>query len=114
MNKSLVFLAIVIGEILMIYAEIAGARDNASTIHGDMLWKIYVIGALGFCATLTGYVFGIYIYKNIWIVTVISIVTILIVEPPVAYFMTRQAPTRGALIGFILGALGLLAALFYK
>ena len=112
MNKFLVLLAIIIGEILMIYAEIAGARDNVSGIHGNMFWKVYLIGALGIWLTLTGYIFGNYIYKNIWIVTVVSIVTILIVEPPVAYFMTRQTPTRGSLIGFILGALGLLATLF--
>ena len=112
MNKLLVFLAIVIGEILMIYAEISGARDNAAAVHGSLLWKVYIIGAIGIWITLTGYIFGIYVYKNIWVVTVVSIVTILLVEPPIAYFMTHQSPTRGAIVGFVLGALGLLATLF--
>lgn len=112
MSKFLVFIAIVLGEILMIYAQISGARDNAHGLHGNVLWKIYLIAALGIWITLTGYVFGLSVYKNIWVVSAISIISILLVEPPAAYFMTHQIPTRGALIGFMLGALGLMATLF--
>ncbi|MNR48219.1 hypothetical protein D3C85_1674320 [compost metagenome] len=46
---------------------------------------------------------------NIWIVTVASLTLLLILEPIVIYAMMRELPERGALIGFILGATGLIA-----
>ena len=53
-------------------------------------------------------------FKNIWIVSVISITSILLIEPVLAYFIFDQLPTKGAAIGLVLGAIGLYLALFYK
>jgi hypothetical protein len=38
-----------------------------------------------------------------------SITSILIIEPLIAYLVLKQLPTKGALIGLILGALGFAA-----
>jgi hypothetical protein len=56
--------------------------------------------------------FGLKIFKNIWIVSVISITSILIIEPFIAYFIGGQLPTKGAIIGLVFGVLGFAAALF--
>lgn len=71
-----------------------------------------VIGA-GF-GLLLAYVLGIKAFKNIWVVSVISITSIVIAEPILIYAVFRELPTRGALIGFVLGVVGLLSAVFLK
>lgn len=62
---------------------------------------------------IAGYILGFGAFKNIWIVNVASITAILIAEPILAWTIFHQAPTPGALIGFILGAIGLFVSLFY-
>jgi hypothetical protein len=46
---------------------------------------------------------------NIWVVTVASLTLLLILEPIVIYAMLKELPGRGAIIGFSLGAAGLIA-----
>jgi hypothetical protein len=70
-----------------------------------------VITVAGFLL-LTGYILGLAAFKNIWIVSAISISSILIFEPAMDYIVTQQLPTRGALVGLIFGALGIVSALF--
>lgn len=73
-----------------------------------MLPLIIIAGIL----LLSGYMLGLKAYKNIWIVSVISITSILIAEPIINYTVTHQLPTKGAFIGLIFGVLGFLSALF--
>ena len=56
---------------------------------------------------------GFKAFKNIWIVGVTSITSILIAEPILALTIFQQVPTRGAVIVFILGGIGLFSALFF-
>ena len=46
---------------------------------------------------------------NIWVVTVASLTLLLILEPIVIYAILKELPGRGAIIGFSLGAAGLIA-----
>jgi hypothetical protein len=46
---------------------------------------------------------------NIWVVTVASLTLLLILEPIIIYAMLKELPSRGAIIGFSLGAAGLIA-----
>lgn len=113
MDKLLAIALIFIGEVAMIYAQVGGAKATALPDAGKVVFvKFYIMAGIGIWLTLSGYIFGLPVFKNIWIVSVISITSILIVEPIAIYLMTQQLPTRGGLIGFVLGTLGLLATLF--
>ena len=52
---------------------------------------------------------GLKAFDNIWVVTAISVTSILIIEPIIAYSIFRTLPTGGVLVGMILGALGFVA-----
>jgi hypothetical protein len=114
MDKLFGILVLISGEVITIGAEIYGAKyfglefGNFKTVF----WKLVLPMTFGGFLLLTGYMLSMQSFKNIWVVTVISISSIIIAEPILNYAITHQSPTRGALIGFILGALGLLATLF--
>lgn len=62
-------------------------------------------GALSVGGVLAGLSGGGYI----WVVTVVSVTSLLLLEPVVIWGLFQEFPGRGALIGFCLGALGMLA-----
>jgi hypothetical protein len=114
MTKIFSILIILLGEVIVIYAEIAGAKYyslNPESFFRAFL-RILPVVIVGGCTLLSGYMFGLKIFKNIWIVSVISITSVLIVEPALAYLVTGQIPTKGALIGLVFGILGFAASLF--
>ncbi len=91
-----------------------GAVINAS-VGMDFLsvfLPMFALITLGGAVLIAGYMLGYVHLKNIWIVTAISVGSILIVEPLLAWLLFHQMPTLGAGIGLTLGALGVLAALF--
>ena len=100
----------VIGEFCAIYSEVVTAR----LAHvGDGSWQAFVMPVLlmcfaGFCL-LGAYWLGYVVVGDIWIVTVVSVTSLLLLEPVVVWALFHEAPGRGALIGFCLGALGMLA-----
>jgi hypothetical protein len=56
---------------------------------------------------------GYRVFKNIWIVSAISITSILITEPILNYLIFHELPTKGALAGLILGVIGFVLALLF-
>ena len=58
---------------------------------------------------IAGYMHGYKAFKNIWVVSALSITLILVAEPLIGYLVFGQMPTRGAIWGFIFGALGFIA-----
>ncbi|MEM5778032.1 MAG: hypothetical protein QXK49_00160 [Candidatus Aenigmatarchaeota archaeon] len=62
---------------------------------------------------ILGYIFGFSSFKNIWIVSIISITSILISEPILAYTFFHQMPTTGALIGLVFGVLGFISTIIF-
>ena len=98
------------GESLAIWAEVSFAcnRSGASLgrsilVHGAMM-AVATIGLLGgyrLCLTLLG---------NIWAVSVLSIVTILVAEPAATWMISHEPPSWRAVAGLVLGGLGLLVA----
>ena len=104
------------GESLAIYSEIAGANkvDSQNKIVGKIWAQFFILIAISGALLISGYFIGILAFKNIWIVSVISILSILIVEPILAYAIFRQFPTVGAIIGFVLGSIGLMVTIFLK
>jgi hypothetical protein len=114
-SKILVLLLLVAGEALSIYAEMVGARSAhvASQPFLQIFLKMFLLITLAGGFLIAGYMMGFMAFKNIWIVSVASITSILIVEPLLAWAVFQQAPTIGALIGFVLGGIGLFLSIFF-
>jgi len=114
-SKVLVLVLLFIGEGLSIYAEMIGAKNNyvASQPFLQIFLKMLLLIALAGGFLIAGYMLGFNAFKNIWIVSVASITSILIVEPILAWTIFHQIPTIGTIIGFILGAIGLFLSIFY-
>jgi hypothetical protein len=100
--KLLAFGLLMLGELIAIGGELLAARSQ------QVFWPS-VLYVLSVPALLGGYKIGYAAYGNIWTVTVLSITSILIVEPILSYTMFQTLPQRGALLGLILGSLGLIA-----
>ena len=103
--KIVVITLIFLGEALSIYAEMLGARTHAYTSQSftRIFFKLFIIMTFTGALLLAGYMLGFKAFQNIWIVSVISITSILMIEPILAYTFFKQIPTRGAFIGLMLG-----------
>lgn len=114
--KSVYFLfsmvLMIFGEVLTIYSEVYASRLSGRAIESP---ELFITPILLICIAGTSLVFAYWLgYQgtgNIWIVTVASLTLLLILEPIVIYAMLKELPGRGALIGFIFGAVGLIATL---
>lgn len=108
-SKILVLALLFIGEALSIYAEMLGARSNhlAAQPFLQIFLKMFLLIATAGGFLIAGYMLGFKVFKNIWIVSVASMTSILIVEPILAWTTFQQVPTTGAIIGFVLGVIGL-------
>jgi hypothetical protein len=115
-SKTFAVILILFGEMITIYAEMLLARNNFSNPSSlsKIFWQPFFIMVIGGSLLITGYFTGFGAFKNIWIVSVISITSILIIEPVLAYTIFHQLPTKGAALGFIFGALGFILALFLR
>lgn len=114
-TKLLVIVLIFFGEALSIYAEVVGARQvTSNNPFAKIFLTMAIIITFGGIILIAGYLLGIQSFQNIWIVSVVSIVSILIVEPVLDYVVFRQLPTTGAAIGLGLGIVGFLFTIFLK
>jgi hypothetical protein len=96
-----IIIALFIGETLAIYGELLAAKGSP--------WIGSMVGLTGYPFLIFGYWYG-YKIGGIWQVTATSLGTILIAEPILVLTMFSETPSRNALIGCILGALGLVIA----
>ena len=106
LTKILSIFLVVLGECLSIYAEMLGAKTQ-------MYWKVFLTITLGGAALVGGYMLGLAAFKNIWVITVASITSILIVEPFMGWIFFHQVPTIGPLIGFVLGMIGFVVSILF-
>jgi len=113
-SKILVIFLVFLGETLAIYAEMIAARTHFVTSQPflQIFLKMFLMIVVAGGFLIAGYMLGLSAFKNIWIVSVTSITSILIMEPILAYTIFQQLPTKGAIIGLILGILGFLSAMF--
>lgn len=114
-TKILVVLLIFLGEALAIYAEMLGAKSYSAAGQPalQIFLKMFLIIAVAGGFLLTGYMFGYSAFKNIWVVSVASITSILVMEPIIAFSLFRQVPGTGQIVGFVFGVLGFIAAIFF-
>ncbi len=114
-SKLLAIFLVFLGETLAIYAEIIAAKTHSvsSKPFLQIFLKMFLVIILAGGLLIAGYMFGFNAFKNIWIVSVTSITSILIIEPILAYMIFQQLPTKGAIIGLILGTLGFIMTIFF-
>lgn len=113
-NHYLVFsmVLMVFGEVLTIYSEVYASKLSGRVIENPELFiKPILLICIAGVSLIFAYWLGYQGTGNIWVVTVASLTLLLILEPIVIYAMLQELPGRGALIGFLLGAVGLLATL---
>lgn len=115
MTKFLVITLLLVGETLSIYAEMLGAKNSAAASEPllQIFLKMFLVITVAGGFLIAGYILGFKTFKNIWIVSIASITSILIVEPITAYLFFHQMPTKGAIAGFIFGALGFILTIFF-
>lgn len=102
----------IFGEILTIYSEVYASKlPGPPIVTPSMFLKPMILISIAGISLVFAYWLGYQATGNIWIVTVASLTLLLILEPIVIYAMLKELPNRGALIGFILGASGLIATL---
>ena len=112
--KFLVLLLIFFGEFLLIFAEIRGANTYSipGQSFGRVFLQMFVVFIIGGIFLLSGYILGYRAFQNIWLLTAISVASVLIIEPTMSFVIFQQIPTRGAWMGLGFGTAGLLSALF--
>jgi hypothetical protein len=109
MSPILPALAIFFGESLVIASELWTARYHG-TAAGNVPAAIAasVAGAL---LLVLGYTLGYRALGNIWLVTALSLSSILVVEPTISWLLFREVPTLGAAVALALGVAGMAVAL---
>jgi len=73
-----------------------------------MLIKPMFLVCIAGASLVIAYWLGYQATGNIWVTTVASLTMLLVLEPIVIYAMLEEIPGRGAILGFVLGAVGLL------
>ncbi|MDD5376916.1 MAG: hypothetical protein PHH16_02240 [Candidatus Gracilibacteria bacterium] len=105
--QILALFLVFIGEFLAIVSEVL-------FIKGKNMIPIIVLMCIAGVFLLFGYYFGYKHIKNLWLIYIVSITAILMLEPFIIYYFTGETPNLGAKIGFSLGTVGFLAAVFIK
>lgn len=105
------FFSLLIGEALSIISEniVAKRMHEGKSFFASLFLPLLLIIVGGFLLVV-GYGAGIRGFKNIWTVVILSIFSIIIVEPAVSYFLFRELPTKGQYIGLALSIAGVVIA----
>ncbi len=113
-QKILTLLIIASGETLMITAQIFGARVSSTEASFLAILKNNAwLGAatlIGAFVVLVGYLYGIKIFHNIWLVTLTSWSAVVITETLLAWTVFHTIPHGWTLVGFTLVLCGFAAA----
>lgn len=108
--KIIGLLCVIAGEFLSIYGEMIGSKYGWA--NSSLLIKPAIFMIIGWLTLLFGYMLAYAGFKNIWVVTVVSITAILILEPLLARLFFHEIPTTGSVIGFACGVVWMLATIF--
>ena len=80
----------------------------------SLFLKMFLLICLASGFLVAGYMLGFKAFQNIWIVSVVSITSTLILEPIISYAIFRQLPGTGATIGLILETIGFLTTILMR
>ncbi len=112
MKKTIGILVLFVGESAAIYSEMIAAKNLENFFN--TFWKMFGLMIISALFLILGYMLCMKYIQNIWVVSAISIASIVIIEPTITYFVFHSLPSRGALIGLVLGLLAIASALFIK
>lgn len=114
-QQILTALALFFGEAIIIGAELWAARNfSTSSNQSWLITCVFFLSFIGVALLVYGYMWGYQAFKNIWVIVALSVASIVIVEPIIAWVLFHEIPTKGALIGFLLGVVGILVSIFVK
>jgi hypothetical protein len=102
--KALSLAALAFGEGLCIYAEMLAARKH------NWQWA-FLLAALAGLPLVAGYHYGYRAFGSMWVVMVISVLSILVIEPIMVFTMFKEPITIGASLGFMFACIGFYFAL---
>lgn len=114
MNQIITSLALFFGEMFILGSEMWASKFFNPAKPWAVIMPAILVSIIGVCFLIYGYTFGYQAFKNIWIVTAISIGGILVVEPIVAWLLFREMPTTGAFIALVLGVIGIITSIVVK
>lgn len=112
MRKIIPIILLFLGESLAIYSEVVAAKSPE--LFGATFWKMCLMMAGAGMLLIAGYVLGMKYIDDIWVVGTVSIASIIIAEPLITYFIFRELPTKGPLIGLVLAVAAIFCAVFIK
>lgn len=111
MKLLLGILLMVLGEGFSIYAEASAVKRHLEPNH--VRWCILVI-TLGGLMLVPGYIVLYRVFGDIWKVSIVSILSILVLEPIIVWTLFGEIPSKGSVLGFILGVLGFACTLWIE
>ena len=113
--KLIALLLLLVGEALTVASEMYAAHYHEHRLAS--VSQIVLVATLAFALSggflIAGYMVGYQAFRNIWVVTTISVTSILFVEPLIAYFLFHEWPTPGVVVGVFLGIFGFIATLIW-
>ena len=98
------------GECLEITGELLASKRAANPDHIATFAQTFLLMVVGGALLIAGYMLGYLHLRNIWIIVAVSLATLAVGEPLLAFLLFQESPTTGALIGLVLGILGILSA----
>lgn len=98
------------GEALCIYSEMLIAKYHEPR-WSHWAWTFFLITLAGI-PLLLGYHYGYKAFGNMWAVMVVSVTSILLVEPMTIWLMFREVPSGLTIVSMTLGAAGLAVAMY--
>jgi hypothetical protein len=104
--KLLILILIFLGELIGVYLEIAlASKFKVNGSFSDILRFLFLLSPIFiicFSILLIGYIYGYRSFNKIWVVTIVSWSSILVVETLLNYFIFYELPRGKTLIGGIL------------
>jgi hypothetical protein len=102
------------GESLMIVAQVFGAKASTAGSHIGQILKLsnwyFWISLFGVFIVLAGYLYGIKVFNNIWLVTMTSWTALVVAEIILARLVFKTVPEGTVLFGFVLVLIGFVIA----
>jgi len=113
-QKILILIAIAAGESLMIAAQIFGAKASTAGSAITQILKLsnwyFWVSFIGVFIVLAGYLYGIKVFNNIWLVVLTSWTALVIAEIILARFVFKTIPEGTVLFGLVLVLAGFVIA----
>jgi len=113
-QKIFTLAIIAFGESLMILAQVFGAKMSTAGVSLRQILKLdnwYAwVSIVGVFTVLIGYLYGIKVFNNIWLVTLTSWTALVVAEIILARFVFKTVPEGTVLFGFILVLVGFIVA----